>query len=62
MGCSKLVNWNQYEKMIINQIKEAKEVVAHAEKEHRQALSKLNTLETQYKYFKASLGERLGDK
>lgn len=54
------MNWNDYEKLILQQIKDAKVVVEHTEKEHRQAVARLNTLETQHKYFKAAIGQMLG--
>jgi hypothetical protein len=38
------MNWNEYEKMMLNQIADAKHNLEQAEKEYKQAKAKLDSL------------------
>ena len=55
------MNWNEYEKMMLNQIADAKHNRNIAEKEYKQAKSKLDSLLLQYHSFKEAIKEKIGD-
>jgi hypothetical protein len=55
------MNWNEYEKMMLNQIADAKHNRNIVEKEYKQAKSKLDSLLLQYQSFKKAINEKIGD-
>lgn len=53
------MNWNEYEKMMLNQIADAKHNLEQTEKEYKQAKSKLDSLLLQYHSFSEEIAKRL---
>jgi hypothetical protein len=55
------MNWNEYEKMLLQQIADAKHNMEHSEKEYKQNKAKYDALILQHQSFKLAINKMLGD-